>query len=68
MGDLLASLISALDEAGASPERGDHAEFERLWHDVLAESPGDQAALAKLSQLRDHGRDALPGGPMWVVR
>jgi glycosyltransferase involved in cell wall biosynthesis len=30
-------------------ERGDHAEVERLWHEVLAECPGDREALAKLN-------------------
>ena len=33
-------------------ERGDHAEAEQLWRDVLAECPGDREALAKLGMPR----------------
>ena len=33
-------------------ERGDHAEAEQLWREVLAECPGDREALAKLERLR----------------
>ena len=39
--------------AALAAERGDHAEVERLWNDVLAECPGDPEALAKLSRPRD---------------
>jgi tetratricopeptide (TPR) repeat protein len=31
-------------------ERGDQAEADRLWNDVLAECPGDREALAKLGR------------------
>jgi tetratricopeptide (TPR) repeat protein len=34
--------------AALAAERGDHAETERLWREVLAECPGDREALAKL--------------------
>jgi glycosyltransferase involved in cell wall biosynthesis len=34
--------------AALAAERGDHAEVERLWREVLAECPGDREALAKL--------------------
>jgi glycosyltransferase involved in cell wall biosynthesis len=33
-------------------ERGDRAEAETLWSDVLAECPGDRDALAKLDRIR----------------
>jgi hypothetical protein len=36
--------------ATLAAERGEHAEFERLWNDVLAECPGDREALAKLGR------------------
>ena len=38
--------------AALAAERGDHAEVERLWNDVLAECPGDFEALAKLEKHR----------------
>jgi tetratricopeptide (TPR) repeat protein len=38
--------------AALAAERGDHAEEERLWEDVLAECPGDREALAKLELVR----------------
>ena len=41
-------------------EVGDQGDVRRLWHDVLAECPDDREALAKLSPLRGHSRDALP--------
>ena len=34
--------------AALAAERGDQAEAERLWDDVLAECPGDREALASL--------------------
>jgi Tetratricopeptide repeat len=42
--------------AALATERGDHAEAERLWNDVLAECPGDREALAKLGRLRSHAQ------------
>jgi tetratricopeptide (TPR) repeat protein len=33
-------------------ERSDRAQTEQLWHEVLAECPGDREALAKLERLR----------------
>jgi hypothetical protein len=32
-------------------ERGDRAEAERLWREVVADCPGDREALAKLQWL-----------------
>ena len=37
--------------AALAAERGDHAEADKLWTEVLAECPGDREALAKLKQL-----------------
>jgi tetratricopeptide (TPR) repeat protein len=39
--------------AALAAERGDHAEVERLWNDVLAECPGDREALARLGRLTE---------------
>ena len=33
--------------AALAADRGDHAEVERLWNDVLAECPGDPEALSR---------------------
>jgi hypothetical protein len=38
--------------------RGDHAEAEKLWAEVLAECPGDREALAKLERP-----GPVPAGP-----
>jgi tetratricopeptide (TPR) repeat protein len=38
--------------AALAAERGDQADVERLWQQVLAECPGDREALAKLEQVR----------------
>ena len=38
--------------AALAAERGDHAEAEKLWAEVLAECPGDREALAGLDRLR----------------
>jgi hypothetical protein len=35
--------------AALAAERGDRAQAEKLWRDVLAECPGDREALAKLN-------------------
>jgi tetratricopeptide (TPR) repeat protein len=35
-------------------ERGDHAEVERFWTEVLAECPGDKEALEKLAGCRKY--------------
>jgi tetratricopeptide (TPR) repeat protein len=45
--------------ATLAAERGDDAEAERLWYDVIEEIPGDREAHAKLEQLR--GRLSLIG-------
>jgi glycosyltransferase involved in cell wall biosynthesis len=37
--------------AALAAERGDHDEALTLWHEVLADCPGDREALAKLAQL-----------------
>ena len=37
--------------AALAAQRGDYAEAQRLWEDVLAECPGDREALAKLGRL-----------------
>jgi hypothetical protein len=39
------------NHAALAAERGDHAEAERLWRDVLAECPGDRETLAILNRL-----------------
>ena len=54
-------------------ERGDHAEAERLWHDVLAECPGDREALSKLESPRSTtpvGREARVVAEIspWIIR
>ena len=41
--------------AALAAERGDHAEVERLWNDVLVECPGDGEALAKLEKIGRSG-------------
>ena len=46
--------ITRRNLAALAAERGDHAEAERLWTDVLAECPGDREALAKLERLKVH--------------
>ena len=37
--------------AALAAERGDDADVQRLWEDVLAECPGDREALARLGRL-----------------
>jgi hypothetical protein len=46
-------------------ERGDHAQAEQLWREVLVECPGDREALAKLERLRGTKPDqpATPSDP-----
>ena len=39
--------------AALAAERGDRAETEQLWREVLAECPGDREALAKLNGASD---------------
>jgi tetratricopeptide (TPR) repeat protein len=46
--------------AALAAERGDQAEVERLWNDVLAECPRDREALAKLHRL--NGTNPAPPG------
>jgi GT2 family glycosyltransferase len=48
--------------AALAAERGDHAEVERLWREVLAECPGDREALAKLNGARG-AQPAAPANP-----
>jgi hypothetical protein len=36
--------------AALAAERGDYAEVQRLWEEVLAECPGDCEALARLGR------------------
>jgi tetratricopeptide (TPR) repeat protein len=38
--------------AALAAKRGDHAEAERFWKDMLAECPGDREALTKLDGFR----------------
>jgi glycosyltransferase involved in cell wall biosynthesis len=38
--------------AALAAERGDQADVERLWQQVLAECPGDREALAKLEHIK----------------
>ena len=38
--------------AALAAERGDHAEAERLWSEVLAECPGDREAMTNVGRLR----------------
>ena len=38
--------------AALAAERGDHAEVEQLWNEVLAECPNDREALTKLGRSR----------------
>ncbi len=42
-------------------ERGDHAEAERLWNDVLAQCPDNRQALANLYQARARPAVAAEG-------
>jgi tetratricopeptide (TPR) repeat protein len=41
--------------AALAAERGDRAQAEKLWRDVLAECPGDREALAKLNNAYPEG-------------
>jgi hypothetical protein len=41
--------LTRRNPAAVAAERGDHAETERLWREVLAQCPGDREALAKLN-------------------
>jgi tetratricopeptide (TPR) repeat protein len=38
--------------AALAAERGDHAESERMWREVLVECPGDKEALAKIASAK----------------
>jgi hypothetical protein len=40
--------ITRRNLAALATERGDNAEAERLWNDVLVECPGDRDAVGKL--------------------
>jgi GT2 family glycosyltransferase len=58
--------------ARLAAERGDHAEAERLWTEVLAECPGDAEALSRLESLRSKARrpgetPGEPAGSPWIV-
>ena len=44
--------ITRRNLAALAAERGDHAEAEQLWSQVLAECPGDRQALAELNRHR----------------
>jgi hypothetical protein len=48
--------------AALAAERGDHAEADKLWHEVLAECPGDKEALAKIAGGRNCPVTTSAGG------
>ena len=52
--------------AALAAERGDHAEADKLWREVLAECPGDREATAILEQLQGMQVAAAAGGRKWT--